>query len=74
MAAVGAVVLAFVAVFIVRAVWWNPTSGHVADHVGADGDAPGDKRADTATSWPETTGGQENPEANPDAERGRQST
>jgi hypothetical protein len=62
-AAVGAVVLAFVAVFIVRAVWWNPTSSQSPIT-----SAPA--TTDTATSGPETTGAQKNPEANPDASAG----
>ena len=62
MAAVGAVVLAFVAVFIVRAVWWNPSTQSPITSAPAT--------TATATSGPETTSGQENPEANPDESAG----
>jgi hypothetical protein len=58
-AAVGAVVLAFVVVFIVRAVWWHPTSSQ-----------SGITSATTTTQTAITAPGQQNPEANPDASAG----
>lgn len=64
MAAVGAVVLAFVAVFIARAIWWNPASTQSPLT-----SAPATTA--TLTSGPETTSGQENPETNPNESAGK---